>query len=51
VPALYVFTAAAICLDLLILKPKYTWPGMLIVLAGIPLYFLWRKVSDSTGSA
>jgi len=51
VPALYVFIAAAICLDLLILKPKYTWPGMLIVLAGIPLYFLWRKFSGPTDGA
>ena len=27
---------------LLIGKPIYTWPGLLIVLAGIPVYFVWR---------
>jgi basic amino acid/polyamine antiporter, APA family len=41
-PALYVFLCAVIMLDLLVVKPKYTWPGLLIVLSGIPVYFLWR---------
>ena len=45
VPALYVITAAAIAIDLLIMKPKYTWPGVIIVLAGIPAYFAWKKKS------
>ena len=27
---------------LLIVKPNYTWPGLLIVLAGLPVYLLWR---------
>lgn len=42
-PALYVIIAFAICIDLLIVKPRYTWPGMIIVLLGIPVYFLWRR--------
>jgi APA family basic amino acid/polyamine antiporter len=41
-PALYVFLCAVIMLDLLVVKPKYTWPGLIIVLSGIPVYFLWR---------
>jgi len=44
-PALYVLLCAAIMLDLLIVKPRFTWPGLIIVLAGIPVYFLWRLVS------
>jgi APA family basic amino acid/polyamine antiporter len=28
---------------LLIYKPDYTFPGLVIVLLGIPVYFLWRK--------
>jgi APA family basic amino acid/polyamine antiporter len=48
-PILYVLTATAICLDLLIFKPMYTWPGVIIVLIGIPIYFIWRKISI-TGS-
>ena len=43
VPALYVLAAAAISVDLLIFKPRYTWPGVAIVLVGIPVYFLWRR--------
>lgn len=41
-PALYVLLCTAIMLDLLFVKPKFTWPGLLIVLTGIPVYFLWR---------
>jgi APA family basic amino acid/polyamine antiporter len=42
-PGLYVFAASAIMLDLLFVKPAYTWPGLLIVLTGVPVYFLWRR--------
>ena len=41
-PGLYVGLCAAVMLDLLIVKPVFTWPGLLLVLAGIPVYFLWR---------
>jgi len=44
-PALYVFLCAVIMLDLLVVKPRYTWPGLIIVLTGIPVYFLWRRKS------
>ncbi|MHB1688272.1 MAG: APC family permease [Ignavibacteriaceae bacterium] len=43
IPALYILAAAAISIDLLIFKPMYTWPGMVIVLLGIPVYFIWKK--------
>ena len=43
-PLFYIVTAAAICVDLLIFKPRYTWPGVAIVLAGIPAYFLWGRL-------
>ncbi len=45
-PALYIITAAAIALDLLLFKPAYTWPGMIIVLIGIPVYYAWRKTGN-----
>jgi APA family basic amino acid/polyamine antiporter len=45
IPAVYVFLCAAIMLDLLVVKPVYTWPGLIIVLAGIPVYFLWRATA------
>ncbi len=43
-PGLYILIAAAICIDLLIFKPAYTWPGLLIVLIGIPVYFGWKSI-------
>jgi APA family basic amino acid/polyamine antiporter len=43
VPAIYIVLASAISIDLLIFKPQYTWPGLGIVLLGIPVYFLWKR--------
>ena len=44
VPAFYIIFAAAVSFDLLLFKPSYTWPGLLIVLLGVPVYFAWRAV-------
>jgi APA family basic amino acid/polyamine antiporter len=43
IPALYILLALAVSLDLFIFKPQYTWPGLGIVLLGIPVYFIWKK--------
>ena len=42
-PALYIVVAALICVDLLIYKPMFSFPGLGIVLLGIPVYFLWHR--------
>ena len=39
-PALYMLMGAAFCILLIIYKPQYTWPGLIIVLIGIPLYYI-----------
>jgi APA family basic amino acid/polyamine antiporter len=39
-PILYILMGLAFCILLIIYKPEYTWPGLIIVLAGIPIYFL-----------
>jgi APA family basic amino acid/polyamine antiporter len=44
-PAIYVVLCAVIMLDLLVVKPEYTWPGLIIVCTGIPVFFLWRRGS------
>ena len=44
-PALYIALAGWICLVLLRYKPQYTWPGLVLVLLGIPVYFLWSRRS------
>ncbi|HUX93179.1 MAG TPA: amino acid permease, partial [Ignavibacteriaceae bacterium] len=46
VPALYILAASAISIDLLIFKPMYSWPGMIIVLLGIPVYFIWKRFAE-----
>ncbi len=43
IPALYILAAGAICIDLLVFKPQFTWPGLIIVLMGVPVYYLWRS--------
>ncbi|GAB3820580.1 APC family permease [Pontibacter rugosus] len=49
-PALYVLLSSAICLILLIDKPKFTWPGLIIVAMGIPVFYLFgskfRKIKS-----
>ncbi len=42
-PALYMAAAGLIALDLLVVKPAFTWPGLLIVALGIPVYAGWRR--------
>jgi APA family basic amino acid/polyamine antiporter len=39
-PALYILMGAAFCILLIIYKPQFTWPGLIIVLLGVPLYYL-----------
>jgi basic amino acid/polyamine antiporter, APA family len=39
-PALYIFMGLAFCLLLIVYKPQYTWPGLIITLIGIPLYYI-----------
>jgi APA family basic amino acid/polyamine antiporter len=41
-PALYLLAVGALMVILLFEKPLYTWPGLLIVASGIPVYLVWR---------
>jgi len=45
VPALYIAAASVILVVLLLYRTQITWPGLVIVLAGVPAYFLWRRRS------
>jgi APA family basic amino acid/polyamine antiporter len=42
-PAAYILLAGVVEFLLLLYKPNFTWPGLLIVLLGIPVYFVWKK--------
>jgi APA family basic amino acid/polyamine antiporter len=44
-PALYILMGLAFCTLLIIFKPEYTWPGLIIVLIGLPVYYIWRRTA------
>jgi len=46
-PAIYIVMALFIDVVLLRYKPQYTWPGLIIVLLGIPVYYIWSNRSGS----
>jgi APA family basic amino acid/polyamine antiporter len=39
-PAVYILMGLSFCILLIIYKPEFTWPGLIIALFGIPLYYL-----------
>jgi APA family basic amino acid/polyamine antiporter len=43
-PLIYILMGTTFCVLLIMFKPKFTWPGLLITLTGIPIYYLalWR---------
>jgi len=46
-PALYIVMATWICVVLLRYKPQYTWPGLILVLIGLPVYFVWKRLGSA----
>jgi len=44
VPILYMIGASVILIVLFVYQTATTWPGLIIVLTGIPVYFLWKKI-------
>jgi APA family basic amino acid/polyamine antiporter len=50
IPAIYIFATITIMVILLMYKPNYTFPGLGIVLLGIPVYYIWRKTSKHVAS-
>lgn len=39
-PAIYILMGISFCILLIIYKPQFTWPGLIITLTGIPLYYI-----------
>jgi APA family basic amino acid/polyamine antiporter len=50
-PAIYI--VMALCIDVVLLRyqPQYTWPGLVIVLLGIPVYLVWSRRSSAPAKA
>jgi APA family basic amino acid/polyamine antiporter len=42
-PAIYIVMASFVDVVLLRYKPQFTWPGLIVVLLGIPVYFAWSR--------
>jgi APA family basic amino acid/polyamine antiporter len=47
VPALYIVGAGTILAVLFMYRTATTWPGLIIVLLGLPVYFAWRSPRPS----
>jgi basic amino acid/polyamine antiporter, APA family len=43
-PGIYLLLASIVEVQLLRYKPQYTWPGLVIILSGVPVYWLWQKL-------
>jgi len=50
-PAIYIAMAAWICVVLLRYKPQYTWPGLILVLVGVPVYLVWKRLGTAADTA
>jgi len=50
-PAIYIVFAVFIDVVLLRYKPQFTWPGLIIVLIGIPVYLLWSRLNRTISAA
>jgi basic amino acid/polyamine antiporter, APA family len=51
VPALYIIAAVVIMAILLLYKTQTTWPGLVIVVLGVPVYFLWSRSSAAKAAS
>ncbi len=41
-PAIYILMGICFCTLLIIYKPNFTWPGLIIVLTGVPVFYMWK---------
>jgi APA family basic amino acid/polyamine antiporter len=51
VPAPYIVAATGILIVLAIYRASTTWPGLAIVLSGVPVYLVLRRTSAQSASA
>jgi APA family basic amino acid/polyamine antiporter len=47
-PGLYLLLALFIEVQLLRYKPQFTWPGLAIILSGVPVYWFWQRSQSVT---
>ncbi len=49
-PVIYIVVASVICIALLFYKPVYTWPGLIVVLLGLPIFYYADRKSMNVQS-
>ena len=51
-PLIYILMGATFCTMLIIYKPEFTWPGLIITLIGIPIYYVvvGKRKQEETGN-
>ncbi|MEO8415324.1 MAG: amino acid permease [Ginsengibacter sp.] len=47
-PAIYIVMGTVFCILLIIYKPNFTWPGLIIALLGIPIYYFIAMNKDKS---
>jgi APA family basic amino acid/polyamine antiporter len=43
IPLIYIALCILIMIDLLIVRPEFTWPGLILVASGIPVFYFWNS--------
>jgi basic amino acid/polyamine antiporter, APA family len=51
IPALYIIGASIILVVLFVYQTTATWPGLVIVLTGVPVYFIWKSLAARSAAA
>ncbi|MFT3704489.1 MAG: amino acid permease [Agriterribacter sp.] len=47
-PVIYILMGLSFCLLLIVYKPRFTWPGLIITLIGIPIYYAVKRKPQET---
>jgi APA family basic amino acid/polyamine antiporter len=50
-PIIYIVMALFIDVVLLRYKPQFTWPGLIVVLLGIPVYYAWSRSAGAKNAS
>jgi APA family basic amino acid/polyamine antiporter len=50
-PAIYIVMALFVDVVLLLYKPQFTWPGLIVVLLGIPVYYAWSRSAGAKSAS
>jgi len=48
-PAVYIVMGICFCTLLIIYKPNFTWPGLIVVLTGVPVFYMWKALDKKRG--